>query len=96
MQPTYPQAWNRSPNLGVRSRCCCGRTWNIPSRRCGTSGGTARRVEAAFRTGLERYELSNGNTGQATTSAVSVQRSIASSVTAVLADYESSERRWTS
>ena len=46
--------------------------------------GTARRVEAAFRTGLERYEIGNGATGQATTSAVSVPRSIASSVTAVL------------
>jgi hypothetical protein len=46
--------------------------------------GTARRVEATFRTGLERYRLGNGKTGQATTSAVSVPRSIASSVTAVL------------
>jgi hypothetical protein len=46
--------------------------------------GTARRVEAAFRTGLERYQLGNGQAGQATTSAVSVPRSIASSVTAVL------------
>jgi Pro-kumamolisin, activation domain/IPT/TIG domain len=46
--------------------------------------GTARRVEAVFRTGLERYTLANGRTGQATTSAVSVPRSIASSVTAVL------------
>ncbi len=46
--------------------------------------GTARRVEAAFGTGLERYKLGNGKTGQAATSAVSVPRSIASSVTAVL------------
>jgi Pro-kumamolisin, activation domain/IPT/TIG domain len=46
--------------------------------------GTARRVEAAFRTGLEHYKLPNGKTGQATTSAVSVPRRIASSVTAVL------------
>jgi subtilase family serine protease len=46
--------------------------------------GTASRVETAFRTGLERYTLSDGKTGQATTSAVSVPRSIASSVTAVL------------
>ncbi len=46
--------------------------------------GTARRVEAAFRTSLERYKLGSGKIGQATTSAVSVPRSIASSVTAVL------------
>ncbi len=46
--------------------------------------GTARRVEAAFGTGLERYNLGSGKTGQATTSPVSLPRSMASSVTAVL------------
>ncbi len=46
--------------------------------------GTARQVEGAFHTGLERYRLSDGSIGRAATSAVSLPSSIAGSVAAVL------------
>jgi hypothetical protein len=44
----------------------------------------ASRVEAAFRTGLERYRLSNGAIGQARTAPVQVPATIAKDVTAVV------------
>jgi hypothetical protein len=46
--------------------------------------GAARQIERAFHTGLESYRLSNGSVGQATTSAISMPSTIASSVTAVV------------
>ena len=46
--------------------------------------GSAAAVEAAFRTGIERYRLSDGSMGQATTSAVRMPSSVASSVEAVV------------
>ncbi len=46
--------------------------------------GSASQIERAFQTGLARYTLANGSTGQATTSAVHLPSAIAGSVTAVL------------
>jgi hypothetical protein len=46
--------------------------------------GSASRVESAFRTGLERFRLADGAVGQATTQAVRMPSSIASSVVAVV------------
>ncbi len=46
--------------------------------------GTAAAVEAAFRTGLEKYRLSDGSLGQAMTKAVSLPGAIAGDVAAVL------------
>jgi Pro-kumamolisin, activation domain/IPT/TIG domain len=46
--------------------------------------GTAMRVGGAFHTRLERYRLSDGSIGQATTSAVSLPSRVAGSVAAVL------------
>ncbi len=46
--------------------------------------GSAGRVESTFHTGLERYRMSNGYMGLATTSAISLPPAIASSVAAVL------------
>ena len=46
--------------------------------------GSASALGRAFHTGLERYKLADGTTGQATTSSVSVPSSIAGSVTAVV------------
>ena len=46
--------------------------------------GTARQVERAFHTSIESYRLSDGSTGQATTSAISMPPVIAASVTAVV------------
>src|SRR5436309_5249112 len=44
----------------------------------------ADRVEAAFRTGLERYRLANGSTGRARTAPVRVPATIAKYVTSVV------------
>ena len=46
--------------------------------------GSAKAVESAFRTGLERYRLADGAKGQATTSAITLPGAIAGSVSAVL------------
>ena len=46
--------------------------------------GTASRVERAFRTGIERYRLSDGVVGYATTSPIEMPASVASSVAAVV------------
>jgi Pro-kumamolisin, activation domain/IPT/TIG domain len=46
--------------------------------------GTAKAVENAFHTGLESYRLSDGSTGRATTSAITLPSAIAGSVIAVL------------
>ncbi|MGA2527694.1 MAG: protease pro-enzyme activation domain-containing protein [Acidimicrobiales bacterium] len=46
--------------------------------------GSAAKVEAAFRTGIERYRLANGAMGQATTSPMRMPSSIAGSVLAVV------------
>src|ERR1700722_1052580 len=46
--------------------------------------GSAKAVEIAFRTGLERYRLADGAKGQATTSAITLPGAIAGSVSAVL------------
>jgi Pro-kumamolisin, activation domain/PASTA domain/IPT/TIG domain/Divergent InlB B-repeat domain len=44
----------------------------------------ANRVESAFQTGLERYKLANGSTGQARTAPVKVPATIAKYVTSVI------------
>lgn len=49
-----------------------------------TFRGSAKAVESAFRTGLERYRLSGGSRVMATTSAVTLPSSIGSSVAAVV------------
>jgi len=46
--------------------------------------GSASQVESAFHTGLASYKLSDGSTGQATTSAIRVSSSIAASVSGVV------------
>ncbi len=46
--------------------------------------GTAAQVEGTFHTGLERYRLSNGSLGEATTSPIAMPSGVASSVVAVL------------
>ena len=46
--------------------------------------GTASKVESAFHTGLSRFRLSDGTTGQATTSSVELPTSIAGAVSAVV------------
>jgi len=46
--------------------------------------GTARHTESAFQTGLTRYKLANGTTGQATNSAVHLPSSIAGQVSSVI------------
>jgi hypothetical protein len=46
--------------------------------------GSAATVETAFRTGLERYRLANGTTGQGTTASVKLPSTISGSVEAVV------------
>ncbi len=46
--------------------------------------GKAATIEKAFHTGIERYRLADGSVGQQVTSAISVPRSIAGSVVAVI------------
>ena len=46
--------------------------------------GTAGRVEAAFHTSINRYQLADGTTGQATTTAVQLPAAIAGSVSSVI------------
>ncbi len=49
-----------------------------------TFSGSTAKVEAAFRTGIERYRLADGTLGQATTSAIRVPAAIARSVSSVI------------